>query len=168
MSPADIKLSLDILNGFLWRCLDGEIIREIKISWAFQVSSSLATPVAWLGKEVFPPVDINGHVEKLRLASCGKITYSVTPTNCTWTINDLQFTQHVLFKGWMKETPELDRKITAFCKFNPYCEILMKKVKRYWFIIKIKDSRCRISSPKFSKITLEPFLVGDRQRGSIF
>lgn len=27
----------------------------------------------------------------------------------------------------MKETPELDRKITAFCKFNPYCEIFMRK-----------------------------------------
>lgn len=27
----------------------------------------------------------------------------------------------------MKETLELDRKITAFSKFNPYCEIFMRK-----------------------------------------
>lgn len=37
MSPADFKLSVVILNGFLGRHLEVcEIIRETKISWAFQ------------------------------------------------------------------------------------------------------------------------------------
>ena len=36
MSHADFKLSVVILNGFLGRCLVREIIRETKISWAFQ------------------------------------------------------------------------------------------------------------------------------------
>lgn len=36
MSPAGFKLSVVILNGFLGRRLVHEIIRETKITWAFQ------------------------------------------------------------------------------------------------------------------------------------
>lgn len=92
-SPADFKLSVGILNGFLGRCLDCEIIREIRISWAFQVSSSLAIPVILLGKEFFFLVDINGYVEKLRLASCRRITYSLTPA---WVITHGPSTSYYL------------------------------------------------------------------------